>query len=379
MGRIAIDGRMGAYRRGGIASYTERLARALAPELAERQHTFILGYGRRGLPILPVGSAVHQPRLWTPPHHRLERYTLPIEFLRARPALVHSPDYLPVRGPWRKVITVHDLDFLRHPDRLTRDAQRYYGLITMAVHRADAVIAVSRATRDDIVTLLAVNAESVTVIHEAADSLFQPPNEGHAQPAERSRETPPRYFLMVGTIEPRKNHGTLLDAYAAYRRGTPDPAGLVVAGTEGWAAATTVARLREEPGVVWLGGVAPTELLPLYHRAIALLMPSWDEGFGLPVVEAMASGTPVVVSTVPALTEVAGEAALIAAPDDARAWVAAMTVLDAESSRRAKMREKGYRQAARFSWAHAARETADLYDRILVTSSDMGQRRKRAS
>ncbi len=381
MARIAIDARMCAYRQGGIAAYTQRLATALTPELAARDHTFIVGYARRGLPVLPSDAPAQQRRLWTPPHHRWERRALPTEFLRIRPALVHSPDFMPIIGPWHTVTTVHDLDFVRHPDRLTADAQRYYGQIATAVHRADAIIAVSRATRDDLISLLGVDADAITVIHEAADPLFRPPATGDAKrEAHNGWHLPSRYFLMVGTIEPRKNHDRLLDAYAVYRRTTAEPVGLVVVGAEGWNAATTTKRLREEPGVVWRGSAPPTALRTLYHGAVALLLPSWDEGFGLPVVEAMASGTPVVVSTARALIEVAGDAAMTAAPDDARAWVAAMTTLDQEPSRRAELRVMGYRQAARFSWARAARETAALYDRALVTPRNgLRRRRYRAS
>lgn len=367
MARIALDARICAYRRGGIASYTGYLAAALAPELAARGDRLILGYSRRGMPVLPEEHSVQQPRLWTPPHHRLEQCILPIEFLRTHPALLHSPDFIPIPGPWRKVITVHDLDFVRHPDRLTPDAQRYYGQVATAVHRADAIIAVSHATRDDLVSLLGVDADAVTVIHEAADPLFRRPDDpSTAADTNTDRGIAARYFLMIGTIEPRKNHDTLLDAYAAYRRATADPAALVVVGAEGWNAAPTVARLQSDVGVTWLGNTTPSALLPLYHGALALLMPSWDEGFGLPVVEAMASGTPVVISTARALVEIASDAALIAAPDDPRAWVAAMNRLDEAPLLRAELREKGYRHAARYSWARAARETVDVYDRLLA-------------
>lgn len=368
MARIALDARMCAYRQGGIAAYTRCLAVALAPELSARGHTFIVAHARRGQPVLPQKNAAVQPRLWTPPHHRFERRVLPVEFLRGRPAVVHSPDFVPVAGPWRTVVTVHDLDFVRHPDRLTPDARRYYGQVAAAVHRADAIIAVSHATRDDLLSLLGVEADAITVIHEAADPIFRPP-EGGRQPPHRygQVEVPTRYFLMVGTIEPRKNHERLLNAYAAYRARSAHPAALVVAGAEGWNAGATTARLTKEPGVVWLGAVTADELLPLYHGAVGLLMPSWDEGFGLPVLEAMASGTPVAISTARALVEVAGDAALTAAPDDERAWVAVMLTLDTEPSRCVALREMGYRQSARYSWARAGRETADLYDRLLAT------------
>jgi glycosyltransferase involved in cell wall biosynthesis len=369
--RFALDARMCAYRRGGIASYTEQLATALAPILAERGHTFVVGRARRGAPVLPAGRAITQPTIWTPPHHRFERWTLPLEVSRTRCDLLHSPDFLPVRpGPWRNVITIHDLDFVRHPERLTPEARRYYGRVREAIHQTDAIIAVSDATRRDAIALLGADPETITLIHEAADARFIPPVGGE-RCAVRGRNpasgvVPCRYFLAVGTIEPRKNQDLLLDAYAAYRRMTPDAAGLVVAGAEGWNSAGTTARLRAESGVTWLGAVSPEQLVPLYHGATALLMPSWDEGFGLPVIEAMASGTPVAISTAAALREVAGHAALIAAPDDAAAWTAIMTELSSDNGKRAALREHGIAQAARFSWHRAATETADLYERVLA-------------
>src|SRR5207302_514869 len=133
--------------------------------------------------------------------------------------------------------------------------------------------------------------------------------------------------LFVGTVEPRKNLETLLDAYAAYRVTRTAPQPLLIAGADGWNSAATVARLGRETGVTRLGSVGPDDLVTLYGGATALLMPSWDEGFGLPVVEAMACGTPVAVSTAAALVEVAGDAALTAPPGDARAWAALLAAL----------------------------------------------------
>jgi len=274
------------------------------------------------------------------------------------------------------VITIHDLDFVRHPERLTPEARTYYGRVQAGIHEADAVIAVSDATRRDAITLLGADPYAITVIHEAADARFRPPVDSEPCSVPRHDNgggiAPDRYFLAVGTIEPRKNHDLLLDAYAAFRQTTPNPDGLVVAGAEGWNSAGTMARLRTEPGVTWLGSVTPEQLVPLYHGATALFMPSWDEGFGLPVIEAMASGTPVAISTAPALLEVAGEAALIAAPDDTPAWIAIMTALASDNGKRAELRERGIAQSARFSWCRAATETADLYERVLTAPSGNG-------
>jgi glycosyltransferase involved in cell wall biosynthesis len=377
--RIAIDARMCGYRQGGIASYTRQLATAVVPLLTARGDTFIIGRARRGAMVLPAQPGLVQPRIWTPPHHRLERLTLPVEWLRARCDLLHSPDFLPVRpGPWRTVITVHDLDFLRRPERLTAEAHRYYGRVGRAVHRANAIIAVSRATRDDLITLTGADPDRITVIHEAADSRYRPPDPrvtscGPLRVAGVGVPSP--YFLFVGTIEPRKNLDTLLDAYAAYRQSSPTAAHLVIAGAAGWRSERTTARLKTEPGVLWLGPMEPEDLFALYQHATALLLPSWDEGFGLPVIEAMASGTPVAISTAAALVEVAGGAALVASAGAPRDWVAVMEILATDETRRAELRARGLARAAHFSWERAARETADVYTRVLAEPRQARQER----
>ncbi len=372
MARIAIDARMCGYRQGGIASYTRQLATALAPLLTARGDTFVIGRARHGAMALPAQPGLTQPRIWTPPHHRFERWTLPVEWLRARCDLLHSPDFLPVRpGPWRTVITVHDLDFLRRPERLTAESHRYYGRVSRAVHRVDAIVAVSRATRDDLITLTGADPCRITVVHEAADPRYRPcdPSVRSCGPLRVAGACiPPPYFLFVGTIEPRKNLDTLLDAYAAYRQSSPTAAHLVIAGAAGWKSERTAARLETELGVLWLGPTEPEDLVALYQHATALLLPSWDEGFGLPVIEAMASGTPVAISNAAALVEVAGGAALVAAAGDPRAWVAVMETLATDEARRAELRARGLARAAHFSWERAARETADVYTRVLAES-----------
>ena len=369
--RIGFDARLYGYRRGGIQTYLTLLVQALAPVLAARGHTLTV-YHAPGFPLpLPADSGVQTATLLTPPHHRIEQLTLPLEIRRTRPDLVHSPDFIPTRhSAWKRVITVHDLDFIRQPHRLTTDARRFYGQVTWAVAEADGIIAPSGAIRDDLTALLAVPPERVTVIAEAPASRFSPPlPDATVMELPHGTPTPGSYFLFVGTVEPRKNLDTLLSAYRTYRADTDIPKELVIVGAEGWESARTAQMLERSAGVSWLRDVDDDALVPLYHGALALLLPSWEEGFGLPVLEAMASGTPVAISTARALEEVAGDAALVAPPDDRDAWAMLMRVLADLPEVRADLTRRGFDRAKAFSWERAANETADLYERVLGIQS----------
>jgi len=376
MARIGFDARLYGDRHGGIQTYLSLLTAALVPVLAARGHTLTVYHAPHAAPPLPPHPALHMATLITPPHHKLEQMTLPVELGRTRPDLLHSPDFIPPRhGPWRRVITVHDLNFLRQPHHLATDARRYYEQIGWAVTEADAIITPSAAIRDDLAALLHVPPERVTVIAEAADPRFHPADE--AAPAAASllpqALAPGTYFLFVGTVEPRKNLDTLLAAYRAYRLDTDMPHELAVVGAEGWESERTARMLEQSAGVHWLQGVDDDALVPLYRGALALLLPSWEEGFGLTVLEAMASGTPVAISTARVLEDVAGGAALVAPPDDREAWMMLLHTLAEMPDVRADLARRGLARAAEFSWERAAIATADLYDRTLgITPASAG-------
>ncbi len=370
MARIGFDARLYGYRHGGIAQYATQLARALVPVLAQEGHELIVYHTPHGVPQLPPNPHVRLATIHTGPHSRLEQATLPLEIRGTAPNLVHSPDFIPPRvGSWLRVITVHDLDFLRQPHRLNVDARKYYEQIHWAVQEADAIIAVSDATKRDLVSLLAVPEERVSVIYEAADSRFIPASPSFPNPAppEGTPETG-QYFLMVGTIEPRKNHETVLNAYQKYRASTDTtPLELVIVGQDGWNSERTVERIRTTVGVRWFPHIENTsEMVALYQNAAALLQPSWDEGFGLTVLEAMACGTPVAISNARALQEIAGDAALEAPSDDVAAWMLVMDTLAQSVTTRDDLRQRGIARAADFSWERAARETAALYNRVFA-------------
>jgi glycosyltransferase involved in cell wall biosynthesis len=264
------------------------------------------------------------------------------------------------------VITVHDLAYLRMPWLLTADSRRYYGKIHHAVQEADAIIAVSHATAQDLIDLADAPAKKLHVVYEAADPELAPlPADAAAQIVHERHGIDGPYILFVGTLEPRKNVPKLLEAFAMIRR--EFPARLVLAGGKGWLADdvfATVQRLALSDGVILLGSVSPADLRPLYCAAEALVLPSLYEGFGLPPLEAMACGTPVVVSNAGALPEIVGDAGMLVRPDDPHDIAQGLGWVLGNASFRQALIERGLSRAATFSWDRAARETVTVYESV---------------
>ena len=361
--RIGIDARMVHYSEGGIGQYIVRLVQALA-RVDGDDHFFLFQSRRDGR------SLVNQPNfqrrdLWTPSHHRLEQWTLPLELAMLDMDVLHSPDFIPpFRSQVGSVITIHDLAFLLYPQFLTPEAARYYGQIDQAVHRADHIVAVSESTRDDIMRLLGVPEERITVIYEAANPLCRPMDREEVSIGlKKHYNITGDYLLFVSTIEPRKNLPNLLRAFRQLvNRGREES--LLVVGRKGWLfeedmEVTECLGLTDR--VRFLGRVEAEKLVLLYNGARALVYPSFYEGFGLPPLEAMACGTPAVVSNVSSLPEVVGDAALQVDPDDEDGIAAAMEkVLEDEELRRSLI-HRGLERSSRFSWERAARETLQVY------------------
>src|SRR3954454_4235499 len=233
---VAIDARLNAYRVGGISQYTSALIEALA-RIAPEDRLGLLEQRKGSTPLLVVPNVVRR-RLWTPPHNRWEQWALPIELRRMKAHVLHCPDFIPpLRRRIPAVITVHDLAFLHFPEILDDDAKRYYGQIGAAVRSADAIIAVSEATRQDLQDRLSVPDERITVVPEAASELYRPLDLAAGTEAEINGVplTAGSFGLFVGTIEPRKNLATLLHALASLRT-LPDKQRprLVLAGPRGW-------------------------------------------------------------------------------------------------------------------------------------------------
>jgi glycosyltransferase involved in cell wall biosynthesis len=281
--------------------------------------------------------------------------------------LLHSPDFIPpALGAGRTVITVHDLNFIHFPQFLTTDSLRYYaGQIEWAVNRADHILADSNQTRADLRGLLNVPAGKVTTVHLAADERFRPVSDLTA--LDRYGLSP-GYILFVGTLEPRKNIPTLLRSYRSLLDRAVTDVPLVLVGRRGWLAEgvfDTLESLRLDR-VRILDDVAGLEsLIQLYNGARLLVIPSFYEGFGLPVLEAMACHTPVVASDRGSLPEIVGDAGLLVNPEDPDELAAAIERLLSDEPLRAALIEKGRLQAARFTWEKCVQQTLQVYRLVL--------------
>jgi glycosyltransferase involved in cell wall biosynthesis len=235
--------------------------------------------------------------------------------------------------------------------------------------RAKQIVAVSRQTADDLALAWGVDGRRVHVAPNGVDPRFSPGTPAQAMRFRQERALPERYWFYLGTLEPRKNLSVLLNAFARWRQmiqPTENPPHLVLAGGKGWYYDTIFAQVAALglSEVVHFPGFVPDGELPEWYRAAELfLYPSRYEGFGLPVVEAMACGVPVICSNAPGVREVAGDAAIQLAPDDVDAWVAALSLAATQPAYLAELRRAGLERAKLFTWETAAAVTIDAYER----------------
>lgn len=289
-----------------------------------------------------------------------EQIVLPLLAWRDRIDVLHCPlNVLPVASRVPVVLTIHDLTFIRFPNRFHPAKQRYLSTFTRyAARHASRIVTDSSATRTDVIDAFQVDPARVEVVYPGVDPDFRPlATEGDQCEAFRTRMgLPERYVLYLGTLEPRKNVDRLVRAFARLvRDGFPHT--LVLAGGRGWDHAA-IDRAVADEGIgqrVLLPGYVRREDQPLWYSAAELFVyPSQYEGFGLPVLEAMACGTPVVTSSSSSLPEVVGRAGLVIDPTDVPALADAMRSVLTEPGLAARLREAGPVQASRFTWADAA-------------------------
>jgi glycosyltransferase involved in cell wall biosynthesis len=357
--RVAMDCRLMYYRKAGISNYTRCLTQALAALGESRLEIHIL-LDRRDTDTSWIPSNVKIARVFTPAHHRFERFTLPFEIARYRFHILHSPDFITCAGRFKKIITIHDLYFIEHPEVMSADGKRYYSRTTWSAQQADAIITVSDFTKRDILRLLpTVPAIKVNVIHEAAGT--QP---AHAIPKSPNPDLQSPYALYVGTFEPRKNLTTLLHALQT----TPPDLKLVVVGESGWGdnEPTRLAReLNVDEKVYFAGRVSDEARDDLYRNTRVFVFPSLSEGFGLPVLEAMSLGAPVVCSNAGSLPEIAGDAAIFVDPLDHESLARHLAKMWEDDALRAEYSKRSLARAKEFSWRKAAEQTLEIYQSVI--------------
>lgn len=372
--RVCLDISAGLGQGAGIGRYARELPVALQ-RLPDAPHLRLF-HNRQPLERLPASLAA-LPRSHSPLGNKSWRFYL-IGGLPLLPGwrsaidasdLFHGADIVTPRLKLPVVITVHDLTTLLFPKFHTRLNRLYlrWAYPVMA-GRADAIIADSHATRQDIVARLSVASDKIEVIHLGVNGeRFAPRSARECSSAFAEYGLQPPYLLAVGTLEPRKNLVTLLHAYAALPPTVPP---LVLVGGQGWgdyALSTQIERLGIRDRVRLTGYVSDDVLPALYSAAELFVYPSHYEGFGLPVLEAMACGAPVITSNVSSLPEVAGEAAFQVNPRSASELTEAIQTLLESPSKRSAMRQAGLVRARSFSWERCAQQTLGVYQRVLET------------
>ncbi|HYF62280.1 MAG TPA: glycosyltransferase family 1 protein [Herpetosiphonaceae bacterium] len=376
--RIGYDITAISAQPSGVGNYAGYLLHHMVE--AEPHHEYLLLSNRPAQPALLPSAAVARPAVQPFPSRALwMQLALPRGLRGLRPDLCHYPNSLgPLLNPCPYVVTIHDMTLSLLPQHHKFRTQLVVRpLIPLVARRAQRVITVSEHARQDVIRVLRIPAERVVAIPEAAAALFRPaPAADQARVRARYRLDRP-YILYVGTLEPRKNLVRLIRAWHGLRRSGQIEHALVLTGARGWkdqAIFDTVRELGCADEVVFTGYVPRADLPALYSGAALFAFPSLSEGFGLPVVEAMACGAPVLISTAPALAEVAGDAAVQVDPASVAAIAAGLGRVLNDPALGADLRGRGLRRAASFSWQAAAQQTLEMYRSALASVQSAGDR-----
>ena len=391
--RIAIDYTPAIRQGAGIGRYTRGLVNALIEMDAENEYVLLVV----GKVLEARGNTEHATRNTKPgqhlaslppnfhlrrlplPHrlvtiawHRL-RLPLPAELFVGPVDIFHSPDFvLPPLRRARGLITVHDLAFLRAPECADPGLRAYLTTaVPRSIARSDRILADSLSTKRDLMELLNVPGKRISIVPAGVEPRFRPietEDEGELERVRRRYSLDEPFILSLGTLEPRKNYVRLIEACAQLRRRLPSAPSLIIAGGHGWLYEDILAAAkRHGNGSVRSLGFVPDEDLPaLYTLAKLFAFPSLYEGFGLPPLEAMACGTPVVCSNRPSLPETVGDAALMVDAEDIEGLAAAMQRALEDEKLRTEMIAKGLAQAKRFTWKKAAEKLLNAYRETLL-------------
>jgi glycosyltransferase involved in cell wall biosynthesis len=385
--RILIDYRPALRQRSGVGEYIFRLLHALRQVRADADEVTVFSSSlrdrvdRRELDGLRVVDARIPVRILNRLWHRHE--WPPIETVAGQFDVVHAagPTLIPTRQA-AQIVTVHDLDFLAHPERTYAEMRRDYGqLVQQHTLRADHVVCNSAYTAGEVHQRLGVPRARITVCRPGGPDWTPragPPDENGAAPVGPAGK--PGYILFVGTLEPRKNVGGLIESYARLLQRVPEAPRLILAGratplSRPWLEALTKTPLAGR--AEHLGYVADDQREALYKGASVVVLPSFNEGFGLPVLEAMTVGVPVIAANRGALPEVLGDAGLLIDPDDPDSLATAMARMLTDRSLSRKLSARGLRRTRLFDWTSSAHALRAAYDEAIAFRAERGRREAR--
>ena len=366
--RVAIDARK--LHDFGIGTYIRNLLRHLAR--IDHDTEFVLLCTEADLGVAAQLGPNFRSVLEPAPNYSIrEQIHVPWVLRRERPDLFHAPHYvLPAAIHCNSVVTIHDCIHLMFPQYLPNRMAYAYARAQMwtAAHRSDCILTVSDASKRDILHLFNIPPEKIVVVYNAIDAHFSltPPPDAVARVRERY-QLDHRFLLYVGNIKPHKNLVRLIEAFSELRTGDLEDLKLLIIGDEISklpALRHAVHRHKLHKHVRFLGYVPDDQLAVLYRLAAVFVFPSLYEGFGLPPLEAMASGTPVVVSNVSSLPEVVGDAAVLVDPHDIDSIVDGLRCVLTNPTRADEMRRKGLERAREFSWERSVARTLEVYKRI---------------
>ncbi|MCE2853717.1 MAG: glycosyltransferase family 4 protein [Chloroflexaceae bacterium] len=360
------------FRRAGVSHYVEALLHHLGQIDTHNRYTVYTTKGVDAAALgLPANFVVRPSRFPTiNPRVRIpwEQLIAPISLAREGADVYHGVlNVMPLCAGIPSVVTIHDLSAMLFPQTFRRINRMYTRwAINVSAKRAAHILTVSEYARQEIITHLNVPAERVTVTYDACDERFRPSSPAELAAFRQRNGLPERFFFYLGTLEPRKNIPRLLDAYAKIAHEVDAP--LLIGGGKGWLYEPILAqaeRLQLGDKLKFVGYIPQEDQHLWYGAATAFVFPSLYEGFGMPPLEAMACGTPVIVSNASSLPEVTGDAGLQVDPYDVDGWADAMRRVLTDRTLHADLAARGPRQAAKFSWVETAQRTLEVYQRVV--------------
>lgn len=375
---IGIDISSAVNQKAGIGRYTHKLVEHLLEIDNQNEYALFTFYREKGSqevcfkpnPRLKQKSFSFPGRAFRLMLFSLYKIGIPLDFLVGKVDIFHSPDLVfPALKRTKSILTIHDLAFILFPECYTLLNRQYLkSMVPLSARRASKIIADSQSAKQNIIELLSIPEGKIKVIPCGIDEQFQViADKAYIESIKRKYGLKKDYILYVGTLEPRKNIGALLQAFHQLKQKKGFDFQLVIAGGKGWLYEKLFKRVRElklTDDVLFTGYVPEEDLPALYNGAALFVYPSLYEGFGLPVLEAMACGTPVVTSNSSSLPEVVGDAALLVDPKDAEGLAQAIEKVLSGSALQQELVQKGLRRAEMFSWEKTARETLKVYEEV---------------